>query len=96
MSIAVLPGRVYRLHYERLVLDTEHEVRRVLDYCRLPFEPACLRFYENRRVAQTLSSEQVRRPIYTAGLEQWRHFEPWLEPLRMALKDWVDRYPRFH
>ena len=91
----VLPGRVYRLHYERLVTDTENEVRRLLDYCRLPFEPECLRFYENRRVAQTISSEQVRRPIYTAGLEQWRHFEPWLDPLKGALEDLVDSYPRF-
>jgi tetratricopeptide (TPR) repeat protein len=91
----VLPGRVYRLHYERLVTDTENEVRRLLDYCRLPFEPECLRFYENRRVAQTISSEQVRRPIYTAGLEQWRHFEPWLDPLKAALQDLVDSYPRF-
>ncbi len=91
----VLPGRIYRLHYERLVTDTENEVRRLLHYCKLSFEPACLRFYENRRVAQTISSEQVRRPIYTAGLEQWRHFEPWLEPLKSALQNLVDDYPRF-
>jgi len=91
----VLPGRVYRLHYERLVTDTENEVRRLLDYCKLSFEPQCLRFYENRRVAQTISSEQVRRPIYTAGLEQWRHFESWLEPLKIALRDSADGYPRF-
>jgi tetratricopeptide (TPR) repeat protein len=91
----VLPGRVYRLHYERLVTDTENEVRRLLDYCGLCFEPECLRFYENRRVAQTISSEQVRRPIYTAGLDQWRHFEPWLEPLKTALGDLVDGYPPF-
>ena len=92
---AVLPGRVYRLHYERLVADTEGEVRRMLAYCQLPFEPDCLRFYENQRVAQTISSEQVRRPIYSAALDQWRHFEPWLTPLRAALGDLVDRYPRF-
>jgi tetratricopeptide (TPR) repeat protein len=91
----VLPGRVYRLHYERLVTDTESEVRRLLDYCKLSFEPRCLRFYENRRVAQTISSEQVRKPIYTAGLEQWRHFEPWLEPLKIALQDLAQDYPRF-
>ena len=89
----VLPRRVYRLHYERLVNDTELEVRRLLEYCRLPFEPACLRFYENRRVVQTISSDQVRRPIYTAGLEQWRHFEPWLDPMKTLLQDLVDTYP---
>jgi tetratricopeptide (TPR) repeat protein len=91
----VLPGRVYRLHYERLVTDTESEVRRLLDYCKLSFEPQCLRFYENRRVAQTISSEQVRKPIYTAGLEQWRHFEAWLEPLKIALQNLAHHYPRF-
>jgi len=91
----VLPGRVYRLHYERLVTDTENEVRRLLDYCKLSFETQCLRFYQNRRVAQTISSEQVRQPIYTAGLEQWRHFEPWLEPLKLALQDLPQDYPRF-
>ena len=90
-----LPGRVYRVHYERLVADTEGEVRRILAYCQLPFEPECLRFYENRRVAQTISSEQVRRPIYSDGLDQWRHFEPWLGPLRAALGDLADNYPRF-
>jgi tetratricopeptide (TPR) repeat protein len=90
----VLPGRVYRLHYETLVNDTEFEVRRLLDYCGLTFEPACLRFYENRRFVQTISSDQVRRPIYTAGLEQWRHFEPWLDPLKTMLQDLVDDYPR--
>jgi tetratricopeptide (TPR) repeat protein len=91
---AALPGRVYRVHYERLVTDTESEVRRMLAYCQLPFEPECLRFYENQRVAQTISSEQVRRPIYSEGLDQWRHFEPWLGPLRAALGDLVEDYPR--
>jgi hypothetical protein len=90
---AVLPRRVHRLHYETLVNDTEFEVRRLLEYCGLPFEPACLRFYENRRVVQTISSDQVRRPIYTAGLEQWRHFEPWLDTMKTMLQDLVDNYP---
>src|SRR5580704_4394638 len=91
----VLPGRVYRVHYEHLAADTGNEVRRILDYCQLEFEPECLRFYENRRVAQTISSEQVRRPIYFEGLDQWRHFEPWLGPLRATLGDLVESYPRF-
>lgn len=81
----VLPGRVLRVDYERLVTDLEGEVRRVLQYCGLPFEAQCLRFYENRRVVQTPSSEQVRRPVYAEGLNQWRHFEPWLGPLKQAL-----------
>jgi hypothetical protein len=63
-----------------MVDDTEAEVRRLLDYCGLPFEPQCLRFYENDRPVRTASSEQVRRPIYRDGVDQWRSFEPWLGP----------------
>ena len=89
----VLPGRVHRVHYEHLIQDPEGETRRLLDYCGLPFEGSCLRFHENRRVVQTASSEQVRRPIYSESLDQWRHFEPWLGPLKDALGDLVSSYP---
>ena len=81
----VLPGRVCRVNYERLVEDTETEVRRILAHCGLPFDPACLRFHESSRAVATASSEQVRRPIYREALDHWRHFEPWLGPLRDAL-----------
>ena len=90
---SVLPGRVYRVFYERMIEDTEGEVRRLLDYCHLPFEPGCLRFYENERAVRTASSEQVRTPIYRQGLEQWRHYEPWLEPLKAALGPVLEAYP---
>jgi tetratricopeptide (TPR) repeat protein len=90
---AVLPGRVHRIHYEQLVADPEGEVRRLLDYCRLPFEPECLRFYDNRRVVQTVSSEQVRRPIYADAVDQWRNYEPWLGALKDALGALADQYP---
>jgi hypothetical protein len=80
-----LPGRIHRLIYEDLVEDTEREVARLLDHCGLPFELACLKFYENGRAVRTVSSEQVRQPIFRGGLEQWRAFEPWLEPLKAAL-----------
>ena len=83
----VLPGRVHRVLYERMVEDTEAEVRALLAYCGLTFEPACLRFYENERAVRTASSEQVRSPIYREGMEQWRHFEPWLGPLKESLGD---------
>jgi hypothetical protein len=83
----LLPGRVHRVQYERLVADLEGEVRALLAYCGLPFEERCLRFNETERVVQTASSEQVRRPLYTDSLEQWRHFEPWLGPLKEALGD---------
>jgi predicted Zn-dependent protease len=83
---AVLPGRVYRVRYEALVENTEAEVRALLAHCGLEFESACLRYYENDRVAQTLSSEQVKRPIYREGLDHWRHYEGWLGPFRQALE----------
>jgi len=82
---AVLPARVHRVLYEDLVANTEHEVRRLLDYCGLPFENTCLHFFENERPVRTASSEQVRQPIYTSGVDHWRHFEPWLDPLKQAL-----------
>ncbi|WP_240906197.1 tetratricopeptide repeat-containing sulfotransferase family protein [Thermomonas sp. HDW16] len=82
---AVLPGRVHRVRYEALVDDFETEVRKLLDYCALPFEPQCLRFFENARPVRTASSEQVRQPLYRDALEQWRHYAPWLGPLAEAL-----------
>ena len=90
---AVLPGRVHRVTYERMVEDTEAEVHRLLAYCGLPFEDACLRFYENDRAVRTASSEQVRRPIYRDGVDHWRHFQPWLAPLENALGPLLDTYP---
>ncbi len=90
---AVLPGRVHRVHYEQLVADPEREIRRLLDHCELPFEPECLRFYENRRPVQTISSEQVRRPIYSDAVDHWRHYEPWLGVLRDAVDELCARYP---
>jgi tetratricopeptide (TPR) repeat protein len=89
----VLPGRVHRVFYERTIEDTEGEVRRVLDYCGLPFEPGCLRFFENDRAVRTASAEQVRQPIYRDGMEQWRHYEAWLDPLKEALGPVLDAYP---
>jgi tetratricopeptide (TPR) repeat protein len=91
---AVLPGRVHRIHYETLVENTQSEVRALLDYCGLPFEERCLRFYENERAVRTASSEQVRRPIFRDGLEQWRHYERWLEPLKATLGPVIEAYPR--
>jgi predicted Zn-dependent protease len=84
---AILPGRIHRLTYEELVSDTETQIRRLLDYCGLPFEAACLRFHENKRAVRTASSEQVRRPIFREGLDHYRHFEAWLGPLADALGD---------
>src|SRR5262249_47605131 len=90
---SVLPGRVHRVIYERMVDDPENEIRRLLQYCGLPFEEQCLRFYETERTVRTASSEQVRMPIFRDGLEQWRNFEPWLGPLKEALGSFLAAYP---
>lgn len=89
----VLPGRTHRVIYERMVGDTEGEVRRLLEYCGLEFEPACLKFYENERAVRTASSEQVRTPIYRDGVDQWRNYNEWLGPLREALGPVIEAYP---
>jgi predicted Zn-dependent protease len=90
---AVLPGRVHRVFYESMIENTEAEIRCLLDFCGLPFEEQCLRFYENERPVRTASSEQVRRPIFKEGMEQWRRYEPWLGPLRQALGPVLQPYP---
>jgi hypothetical protein len=87
-----LPGRILTVQHEDLVDDLESNVRRILDYCGLPFEPACLEFHKTERSVRTASSEQVRRPISREGLEQWRNYEPWLAPLKEALADAVTCY----
>ena len=89
----VLPRRVHRVIYEHMVEDTEGEIRRLLDYCGLEFEPQLLEFYKTERPVRTASSEQVRRPIYRDATEEWRAYEPYLEPLRAALGTIVDAYP---
>ncbi|MBS0504154.1 MAG: sulfotransferase [Proteobacteria bacterium] len=89
----VLPGAVHRVIYERLVDDTEGEIRALLAAMGLPFEEACLRFWETERAVRTASSEQVRRPINREGLEPWKPFDAWLDPLRTALGDVLATYP---
>jgi hypothetical protein len=90
---AVLPGRVHRVIYERMVDDTEDEVRRMLDYCGLEFEPQVLEFYKTRRAVRTPSSEQVRMPIYRDATEEWRPYEKYLGPLKAALGEVLEAYP---
>jgi tetratricopeptide (TPR) repeat protein len=90
-----LPGKVLRVEYEDVVADTEPQVRRILDYCALPFEDSCLNFHQTERAVRTASSEQVRQPIYQSGLQQWRHFEPWLGELKTALGPVLDRFPDY-
>lgn len=90
----VLPGKILPVQYENIVADTETQVRRILDYLELPFEKSCLEFHKTKRSVRTPSSEQVRQPIFKSGLEQWRNFEPWLDPLKEALGPQImKRYP---
>ena len=89
----VQPGAVHRVFYENTVNDLEGEVRRMLAFLGLPFEEACLRYYESNRAVRTASSEQVREPIYRQGLDQWRHYEGWLGPLKQALGPALTDYP---
>jgi tetratricopeptide (TPR) repeat protein len=85
----VLPGKILRVRYEDVVSDLEKEVNRILDYCELPFEENCINYHQTERNIRTPSSEQVRQPIYKSGLEQWKNYEPWLQPLKNALGDLV-------
>jgi len=89
----VLPGRIHRVIYESMIDDTEAEIRRLLDYCALPFENACLRFHENARPVRTPSAQQVRKPIFRDSIDQWRNYDKWLGPLETALGAVLPSYP---
>lgn len=91
---AVQPGRVHRVLYENLVTASEREIRKLLEYCGLPFEERCLRSHETGRGVNTPSSEQVRQPISAEAAELWRHYERWLDPLKGALGDVLESYPQ--
>ena len=88
-----LPGKVLRVHYENVVNDTETQVRRLLDFVGVPFEDACLSYHKTERSVRTPSSEQVRKPIYTSGLDYWRNYEPFLGQLATLLEDEIEEYP---
>jgi tetratricopeptide (TPR) repeat protein len=90
---AVLPGRVHRVIYEELIANPENQVRALLAYCGVPFEEECLHFHQSSRAVLTVSSEQVKQPIYAGANEVWRHYEEWLGPLKAALGPVTDSYP---
>ena len=89
---AVLPGRILRVWYEDVVEDLDGNVRRILEFCGLEFDPACIEFYKTERSVRTASSEQVRQPIFRDGLFQWRNYVSWLGPLEDSLEDALIRY----
>ena len=87
----VLPGYVLRVQHEDVVDDLETQVRRMLDFCELPFEQSCIDFHKTKRNVRTPSSEQVRQPIFRTALDAWQNYEPWLGPLKEALGEDVRR-----
>ena len=91
----VLPGHVLTVQYEEVVTDFENQVRRLLDFCGLPWEDACLRFYESERPIRTPSSEQVRQPIYDRSVGHWKHYERHLGELIEVIAPIRDRYRRY-
>ena len=86
----MLPGKVLRVQYEDVVADLKTQVRRILDYCELPFEQACVDFHETKRSVRTASSEQVRQPIYSQSLNTWQRFDRHIEPLKEILAPLLD------
>jgi LPS sulfotransferase NodH len=90
---SALPGKILDVHYEETVTNLEGQVRRVLEFCGLPFEDQCLRFYETERVVKTASSEQVRQPIYRGALGKWRSYEKHLEVWKEVLEDIIQELP---
>jgi len=90
---AIEDGAVHRVIHERLVENLEDEVRAMLDHIGVPFEESCMRFYETERAVRTASSEQVRQPIFTEGLDYWKNYEPWLGPMKEALGAVLTAYP---
>lgn len=87
-----LPGWILTVHHEDMVEDLEGNVRGILDFCGLRFEPACLEFHKTERNVRTASSEQVRLPISSEGIDQWRNYEPWLGPLKDGLGNALTTY----
>jgi Flp pilus assembly protein TadD len=91
---AVSRGYVHRVIYEKVVEDPKGAVERLLEFIGVPFDEACLRFHETSRSVRTASAEQVRKPINSKGVDQWRRFEQWLDPLKEALGPVLDDWQR--
>ena len=91
----MIPGRVLTVQYEEVVADLENQVRRLLDYCELPWEDACVTFYDTERPVRTASSEQVRQPIYTGSVGFSRNYAQYLDELKEVLEPVLPRYAQF-
>ncbi|MFN2099651.1 tetratricopeptide repeat-containing sulfotransferase family protein [Altererythrobacter sp. MF3-039] len=89
----VLPDKILRVQHEDVLDDLEGQVARILEFLGVKFEQSCVEFHKTKRAVRTASSEQVRLPINKSAVDQWRNFEPWLDPLKDALGPVLDRYP---
>ena len=81
----ILPGEILHVQYESVVEDLESEVRRMLEFCELPFEEACVNYHESTRPVNTASSEQVRQPIYDSAVNFWKNYDSHLGELKDIL-----------
>jgi tetratricopeptide (TPR) repeat protein len=90
---ALLPGKILDVQYEEMVMNQENQTRRLIDFCGLPWDDGCLRFYETDRAVNTASSEQVRQPIYSKSVNSWRRFEKQLQPLIEVLEPLLIKLP---
>ena len=82
----VLPNQILSINYEDVVNNFEDSVKKILDYCQIPFEQSCLEFYKSKRSVKTPSAEQVRQPIYKSGMDYWKNYESHLDELKINLK----------
>ncbi|MEQ1943939.1 sulfotransferase [Mesorhizobium sp. VNQ89] len=87
---ALLPGKIYECNYETMIAYQEGETRRLIDFLGLPWDDACLRFYENERTVTTHSRWQVRQPIYKSSVKRWKKYGDKIQPLIDALGDLAD------
>ena len=90
----VLPGFILDVSYEEVVAGLDEQVTRILEFCGLPFEESCLRFYETERAVKTASSEQVRKPIYSSSVNLWRNYEDKLADLIEILEPLLIKLPK--
>ena len=87
-----IPGRILEVRYDDVVANTEAEARRLVDWCGMPWDDRCLRFYETKRSVNTASVQQVRQPIYTSSMGRWRKWEPFIQPLIAEIGDLEEAY----
>ena len=80
------PSRYLELHYEDIVFDQENQTRRLLEFCELPWNDACLRFHENTAPVATASSVQVRQPLYSGSIDRWKKYGDRLDSIRHRLE----------